>query len=251
VLKVSLPDRIRGLLGRSRWLGKLSGAGTLSRESLACTYLRGSGLEIGALHSPLRVPAAARVTYVDRLTVQELRQHYPELRDLPLVAADIVDDGERLGTIGDESQDFVIANHFIEHCEDPIGTIETFRRVLRAGGIVYLAVPDKRFTFDRNRPLTTLDHLLADHRQGPAMSRREHLEEWARVVGGQTEEGKLQTHVEHLDRTGYSIHFHVWTVASWLELMVAVHGSLGLEVEAVLSASQECITILRKGSPAT
>ncbi len=239
-------ERIRGLVGRQQWRRELIGAGPLSRESLASAYLRGDGLEIGALHSPLRVSSAARVKYVDRLTEPEQRQHYPELRDLRLATVDIVDDGERLSKVRDESQDFVIANHFIEHCEDPIGALETFRRVLHPGGIVYMAVPDKRFTFDRNRPLTTVDHLLSDHRQGPAISRRQHLEEWARVVGGETDGERVERHVEHLERTGYSIHFHVWTAASWLEFIVVVGGLLGLEVEAFLSAQKECITILRK-----
>jgi SAM-dependent methyltransferase len=239
---------VRRLLRRVRGHWRLIGVGAFGRESLASTYLRGDGLEIGALHEPLQVPSAARVRYVDRLPIEDLRQLYPELRGLPLVAVDILDDGERLITVADESQDFVIANHFIEHCEDPIGALTTFRRVLRPGGIVYLAVPDKRFTFDRNRPLTTIDHVLADHRQGPAISRREHLEEWTRIVGGESEEGRVQAHVEHLERTGYSIHFHVWTATSWLEFILAVHGLLELEVEAFLSAGHECITILRKPS---
>ena len=81
----------------------------------------GSGLEIGALQMPLRLPAGASVRYVDRFDVEELRSHYPELDDFELVAPDVIDDGEVLGTIPDESADFLIANHMIEHCEDPIG----------------------------------------------------------------------------------------------------------------------------------
>jgi hypothetical protein len=39
-------------------------------------------------------------------------------------------------------------------------------RVLRPGGVLYLAVPDKRYTFDADRPVTPTDHLLRDHREG-------------------------------------------------------------------------------------
>ena len=95
---------------------------------------------------------------------------------------DIVDDGERLETIGDLTQDFVIANHFIEHSQNPIGAIENMLRVLKHGGILYLAVPDKRYTFDIDRPVTTIEHLLQDYEQGPQWSKRQHFEEWSRFI---------------------------------------------------------------------
>ena len=83
------------------------------------------------------------------------------------------------------SQDFIIANHFIEHTEDPIGTIKRFLTVLRPQGILYMAVPDKRFTFDLERPLTSLEHLLRDHTEGPEWSRESHFREWAQFVCSQ------------------------------------------------------------------
>ena len=105
------------------------------REELADAFLAGSGLEIGPLHSPLRVPPHASVRYVDRMPVTRLRRHYPELGELPLIEIDIGDDGERLRTIEAESQDFVIANHLLEHTGDPISTIGNWLRVLRPGGV--------------------------------------------------------------------------------------------------------------------
>src|SRR5215210_513324 len=100
-------------------------------------YLRGSGLEIGALHMPLRVARGVRVRYVDRLDVDGLRMHYPELAEHDLVDVDIVADGESLGSVADGSQDFVIANHFLEHTQNPIATVESHLRVLRPDGVIY------------------------------------------------------------------------------------------------------------------
>ena len=108
------------------------------RGQLAAECLRGGGVEIGALHQPMPLPPGAGVTYVDRMTVEELRAHYPELAELELTPVDVVDDGERLATFEDESVDFVVANHFLEHCENPIGTIETHLRKLRPGGVAVL-----------------------------------------------------------------------------------------------------------------
>lgn len=111
------------------------------RTSLAKQYLSGFGIEIGALHQPLLVPSRARVKYVDRLPIGELRLQYPELKEYPFRNVDIIDNGETLEKIESDSLDFVIANHFLEHCENPIKAIQSFLRVLKKGGTLYLAVP--------------------------------------------------------------------------------------------------------------
>src|SRR5438309_632310 len=56
-----------------------------TRDAIAAIFLRGDGIEIGALHQPLPVPASARVKYVDRMTVADLRRQYEELAAEPLV----------------------------------------------------------------------------------------------------------------------------------------------------------------------
>ena len=61
---------------------------------------------------------------------------------------DVIDNGETLQTLPDARQDFVVANHFLEHCQDPIGTIVNHFRVLKPGGVLFMAVPDKRWSFD-------------------------------------------------------------------------------------------------------
>ena len=144
---------------------------SLTRENIADLYLQGQGIEIGALHHPLTVPEDVKVLYVDRMSVVDLRKQYPELNDLPLIEADILANGEDLETIADNTQDFVIANHFIGHCQDTIGTIQNMLRVLKPGGILYSAIPDKRASFDVDRDITSLDHIWRDHIEGPAGSK--------------------------------------------------------------------------------
>ena len=98
------------------------------RRALSDKYLTGQGIEIGALHYPLEVGEQVSVRYVDRLSSEELRPLYTELREFPLVPIDIIDDGEKLSRIEDESLDFIIANHMLEHCENPLGTIRNHLR---------------------------------------------------------------------------------------------------------------------------
>jgi len=217
------------------------------RWLLARRFLRGEGLEIGALHCPLRVPPGASVRYVDRMDVADLRMHYPELPADKLVPVEIVDDGERLRSQPDASADFIIANHFIEHTEDPLGALANHLRVLRPGGILYLAVPDRRRTFDREREATPLEHVVRDHEQGPQASRAAHQEEWARLVE-RVPAADVGARVAELERTDYSIHFHVWAPDEFHELLEHARfvEKLPFRVEALRSNHREFIAILRK-----
>jgi predicted SAM-dependent methyltransferase len=189
------------------------------RENLVRRYIRGSGIEIGALHQPLPIPKnLALVKYVDRFDVDNLRIHYPELMAYPLVDVNIVDDGEKLTTFRPESVDFIVANHFLEHTQDPIGTLKRHIGVLKPGGILYMAVPDKRYTFDHLRPNTTLEHLLRDHEQGPKASYFEHVQEYVKLVDGLTG-SEYDRKVTEICNTDYSIHFHVWDADSLRRFM--------------------------------
>jgi ubiquinone/menaquinone biosynthesis C-methylase UbiE len=218
----------------------------LDREFVADTFIRGCGIEIGALHMPLRVPRSVKVQYVDRLTVEDLRRHYPELNDKPLVNVDIVADGELLESIRDETQDFVIANHFIEHCQNPIGALLNMFRVLKPGGALYLAIPDKRNSFDADRPVTTLEHLLRDYHEGPAWSKYQHFEEWTRLVNKVEDDEAAEREIAQNLMIDYSIHYHVWTQAEMLELLVELRKMTSFEMDLCLRNGPEVIFILRK-----
>ena len=217
------------------------------RRDIAFQYLKGEGIEVGALHAPLQVPDSVKVHYVDRMSVSDLRKQYPELGAVGLVEADIVDNGETLSSIADNSWDFVIANHMIEHCQNPIGALENFLRVVKPGGLIYMGVPDKRYTFDIGRPLTTLDHLIQDYKQGPEWSKLGHYEEYIRLVDKFPEE-QVAGRMQHLLDIDYSIHFHVWTADSFPELLAYCQENLSyrFEIEHLHENFGELIMILRK-----
>ncbi|WP_228840686.1 class I SAM-dependent methyltransferase [Candidatus Protochlamydia phocaeensis] len=247
-LKSLVPENLKTRMKKLLRRRHLSHSKVLGREQLSHLYLKGKGIEIGALHNPLYVSKAAKVQYVDRLSVEDLKRHYPELSKLPLVHVDIIDNGEELGTIKDRSQDFVIANHFIEHCQNPLRTLSNMFRVLKKGGVLYIALPDKRYTFDIDRPVTPLEHILKDYREGPENSKRQHFEEWVRLVNKIHQPADAQKEVERLLKIDYSIHFHVWTQSEMLEMFLALKNQLGLsfDIETCLKNEHEFILILRK-----
>ena len=224
-----------------------SGSFHHTRKAIAAAFLRGNGIEIGALNQPLLVPPSTRVTYVDRMTVPELRQHYPELGGVSLVDVDVVDDGERLTTFGEATQDFVIANHFIEHCQNPLQTFHNLFRVLKPAGVLYMAVPDKRFTFDIDRPCTPLDHIMRDFEEGPEWSKQQHFEEWCRLIN-KASEADVPGQARLLIERDSSIHFHVWNAPAVVELLLAFQRILGFEIELFFRNGGESLCVLRKPS---
>ena len=225
----------------------------LDREDIAGIYLKGAGIEIGALNAPLKVPSSATVKYVDRLSLPELRKEFPELASKKLADVHIIDDGEKLLSVSDSTQDFVIGNHFIEHCENPVEAFRNMLRVLRIGGVIYLSIPDKRYTFDVDRPVTSTEHILKDYEQGPVQSRRGHCEEWARLVD-KTPEAQVEGRIAQLLRneTNLHYHYHVWTQTEILEMVLSLKKTCGFnfEVELFYKNGQEAILILRKDGSA-
>lgn len=228
-------------------VGARSSAVEKTRLKLARSFLRGNGIEIGALHRPLRVGRRTRVRYVDRFTCVDLRRHYPELNYHPLVPVDVIDNAELLSTFKPATVDFVIANHVLEHCEDPLTALEHWGRVLVPEGVLYLSVPDKRFTFDRDRPITALEHVIADHMNGAHTSRRQHYLEWARDVS-RVPAHQIETKAAELQHMQYSIHFHVWDPPALVTLVnYWLHNSaLALKLDLCVQNSDEIITIIRK-----
>lgn len=226
-----------------------------NRMVLAARYLHGDGIEIGALGRPLLMPAGARVRYVDRMSASDLRRHYPHLtkrwrRRLPV----IVDDGETLATISDASQDFVVANHVIEHFQNPIRFLHNACRVLKPGGILFMAIPDKEKTFDRDRPVTPFEHLVEDFENGAERSREAHYREFVRLAEGATgaesrcTESEFETRARALMEQNYSIHFHVWDREAMMAMILAAQAryDLPLVPDAMLATGDEVIFVLSR-----
>lgn len=221
------------------------------RTKLAKRYLSGAGIEIGALHLPLWVPPEVSVKYVDHAPVESLRTIYPELNIFQLVPVDIIDNGETLEAVPPVSQDFIIANHFIEHCENPLRALMSHLSRLKPGGILYLAIPNRDRTFDRHRPVTTLDHLIRDFQNGPDRSRLDHYREWAQEVE-QVPAEKVEDRVQDLIRARYSIHFHVWRQTDFQDLLEYLKTGLkqAFTIRETVSSKNEFIFILQKlGEP--
>jgi len=216
-----------------------------TREDVGARYLRGNGLEIGALNFPLRLPRSASARYVDRQPHEELVALYGHMYPgATIVAPDVIDDGETLATFDDASVDFIVANHMLEHTEDPIGTIAAHLRVVRPGGILFYALPDARRTpFDRDRERTAVEHVLRDHSEGPGWSRRGHYREWVRLAE-RFDEPDVERRAADLEAEQANIHFHVWEPRTFAALLGQL--DLPFELELLQRNHDEFPVLLRR-----
>ena len=96
-------------------------------------------------------------------------KHNPTVLPEDIKDPDIVASATDLDVIADESVDFVIANQILEHLPNPIKAITEFHRVLKIGGVLYLSIPDKRYTIDKERPITPVSHVIDDYKKTPPL----------------------------------------------------------------------------------
>jgi SAM-dependent methyltransferase len=219
----------------------------LDRRVLSHAFVHGRGIQIGALQKPLPVSPDAQVTYVDRTPKEILYERYQELRGSNLVNVDRIDDGETLSTFGSESQDFIIANHFFDHCQNLTQTIKNFLRVLHPGGLIYMSIPDMRHTFDRERPRTPLGHVVVDHARGAEINREQHFHErlaephFGRSYAGESIEARFRELIAQENSVDFRTdHFHA------LIKRCAEVEALPVSVMFVGELDEEIIFIIRK-----
>jgi SAM-dependent methyltransferase len=86
-------------------------------------------------------------------------------------------EGNNLEHIADASYDFLLSSHSLEHFANPLKAVKEWLRVLKPGGTLVLVLPDKRFTFDRNRPVTGFDHIKWDFDHDTTEHDLTHLDE--------------------------------------------------------------------------
>ena len=133
--------------------------------------LSGHGLEIGASWRPLLPKAKGYdVRVADHLDQAALVAKYDGMRPTDAIEpVDYVLTGRGLtGTI-DERFDWIIASHVLEHTVCLVTFLRDAETLLRPGGILSLAVPDRRYCFDRFRDRSSLARVIDVFRAAPAL----------------------------------------------------------------------------------
>ncbi len=205
-------------------------------------HIVGSGVELGPGPKPFPVDyPGVETTYLDRWEPDENRGLFQELGPgADFVKPDIICnlDTDKLKMLDDASQDYVIASHVLEHMADPIGLFDEIHRVLKPGGIALILLPDMRRTFDHTRPVTPLEHLVAEYRAGVTEVDDAHIIEfiehtevdWHPATDGKTDAELAELYDWHRQR---SIHVHCWSENDFQPVIDYVITDLGHDWEFV------------------
>lgn len=245
--------RLRRLL-QSLSLWPRKGFGYPHRD-IAYAMLSGRGLEVGALNFPAAVPSGCVMEYCDARTKEESAAIFPEVDSGSLVTVNhVIDlDAGSLSSIPASPYDFVIMNHVIEHVACPIAVVEQLFSVLKDGGILVISAPDKEFCFDKNRPLTTFDHLLDEYRQGVNKVDDNHYLDLIRYIYPEIFYGEDSIALSNLleQLRSRREHVHVWNSHSFLRFMQLSIDHLGLNASILLESAAsendlECLVVVRK-----
>jgi SAM-dependent methyltransferase len=213
------------------------------------------GAEIGPLSRPIIKRAESEVYYIDYCTTEELREKYatvPDAHPDKIEKIDFVWAGRPLAAVlGDKAPlDYVVASHVIEHVPDLVGWLKEMSSALKMGGRLLLIIPDKRFTFDIYRRLSSLEEIslaYQERRRIPGL--RCVMDHFANAVAADTwalwddyslaDDLKFFHGPEYLDiayehfHAGKYIDIHCWVFTPWsfLEVMGKLTPLFGLDFE--------------------
>lgn len=204
-----------------------SNAKTVFKEhDLAHKYLDGlTGVEIGAAaHNPFGLAGSINLAQEEDYEFYKKAQiemcgTYAEV--------DVWGTAENTG-LEDNSQDYVISSHVVEHFPNPIRVFEEWNRILKPGGIIFMILPKRdALPFDRNRSVTDVINIIDAYEVGYT------VDNWQGDVP--------------VDRHG---HYYVYTPSS-MQVLIAEAGLNWeiLEVEETDSKVGNGFTIVARYNP--
>ena len=173
------------------------------------------GVEIGPLMNPIVPRSMGEIYYIDHATTEALRTKYendPNVDINEIVDVDYVWGEKSLTELTQAKQpfDYLIASHVIEHVPNLIGWLEEVRSILKPGGILSLAIPDKRQCFDYKRQPTRLCDLFEAYLHGSKRpTSRQIFDHLASAV---SLEGRIAW-AEKVDETATFVHCHSLAIA--------------------------------------
>lgn len=222
----------------------------MNRHQLTAKYIPTVcvGLEVAGLHNPWP-PLQSTAIQLDLITTSQLRAQYPEMADRQFVDVQILDNGNYLKSIADNSMDFLFSSHVLEHMENVIAAVVNWLRVVRPGKHVLMAIPQKNNFIDKDRTPTEFSHLWYEWQVGhiaQAITLPVHYEEYFRTVDHLAGE-ELKARVATALKDKPHIHFHCWEMGDIRALFLELELRLGgFQMVEFIPAGHEALVVLRK-----
>ena len=195
---------------------------------------RGAGIEVGAVNCPFDLEAD--VQYLDQHDSNAVAAaHANDPNVAAVLPVSFVASRPPYRFLADQSFDFVVASHVVEHLPNPLAAITEFVRVVRTGGVVYLVVPHKDYCFDRARGVTPLQHFVTEYLAGVVDISMEHCLEHVfdsldlSLIDPANGADAIER-ARALHRSQQDFHVHTFTEGSFWTLMDWIAPRIGAEV---------------------
>jgi SAM-dependent methyltransferase len=231
--------------------------GRLPCFNVALSLVRNkAGIEIGGPSAVFRrwygpLPIYKHVATLDncvfsRKTVWENHSDSYIFSEGRATGKNIICDGSDMSIVRDDSYDFVLSSHNLEHFANPVKAIKEWQRVARPGGGLVLVLPNGAHTFDHRRQPTEVSHMLEDYERGTQEDDLTHLPEILQShdlsmdsPAGTLEEFRLRSLNNFENRC---LHHHVFSEANSRALLTEI----GITVLAVQTAVPHHIFVLAR-----
>ncbi|MBN2676307.1 MAG: class I SAM-dependent methyltransferase [Alphaproteobacteria bacterium] len=190
------------------------------------------GLEIGGPSSLFKdssiLPIYAHLNHLDNCnfsqeTIWSVHAHTFAYHPTKPPGKQWIHDATDLSTIKNESYDFLISSHVLEHIANPIKALYEWKRILRPNGSMVIILPHKEGTFDHLRPITSLDHMIEDYENNIQEDDLTHLDEILSLHDfiehdiGENYESFMQRSLDNVNNR--ALHHHVFNTHSALKLI--------------------------------
>lgn len=196
---------------------------TMEARAYLAKNLTGQGIECGpgTDSNCYPLPLNVSVKYLDRFDNdagcnQDYEGEFPQI--------DYHTTLNEMEGIDNNSLDFIVHCHVIEHSRNPVQALEKAYQKLKSGGTLIMAIPDKRYTFDKPRTLTKVKHIMEDYEYGVTAERDlEHVHCCKKIWVGSgykmiwdMSEDEIK---EYLNKDMIDIHWHTYTDRSFRKLL--------------------------------
>lgn len=135
--------------------------------------------------------------------------------------------------IASNTYDFVLSSHVLEHTANPILALSEWKRLLKNHGTLVLLLPHKDKTFDHRRPVTTMEHLIADYKARTTEGDLTHMPEILALhdLERDPEAGDMAAFQTRSMRNfeNRCLHHHVFDTA----LAISLVEYMGMQIQAV------------------
>ena len=215
-----------------------------------------NGIEMGALHHAAEIPSSCALgrKFVDKFPLEKLYATYPNLKEMKLNAPDILADASLLETIKDSSLDYVLGFHILEHLPNASNALKNWIRVLKQGGLLVFAVPNKCVTFDKNRVVTSMNHFLSEFNNSSPenVHESEHEREWALSHITSLNRANDLIFFEETRKTMKGVfsfggaHYHTWDKDSFDEFIETTRKLFELDELFRVQNDMEFLAVFRK-----